>query len=295
MIDRYPFDDQPLEFGPERPSAQGKLLELAFGPADEQWLETCHPVRHVRKIKRICEMGGGMLDQGDTPVGPQSYEIALLALGAVLRCCDAAMSGEALRSFASIRPPGHHAEPERAMGFCLFSNVAIAARYLQKKHGVQRVGIVDFDVHHGNGTQACFKDDPSVYFVSLHQHPATCYPGSGYDWERGTGKGEGFTLNVPFEPGATDGDYVKAMRERVAPELDTFRPEVLLVSAGFDAHTEDPLASIDLTDEGFERITREIVGIADRHSGGRVISVLEGGYNLEALGRSVVRHLAAMA
>jgi acetoin utilization deacetylase AcuC-like enzyme len=181
------------------------------------------------------------------------------------------------------------------MGFCLFSNVAIAARYLQRVHGVGRVAIVDFDVHHGNGTQVCFDDDPSVYFVSLHQHPRTCYPGSGYEWEVGVGAGQGFTLNLPFQPGSGDEDYLSVIERRVLPELDGFRPEVLLISAGFDAHRDDPLAQMELSEAGFEHITRLLVGMADLHCGGRVVSTLEGGYNLRALGRSVVRHLAALS
>lgn len=181
------------------------------------------------------------------------------------------------------------------MGFCLFSNIAIAARHLQRNHGVGRVAIVDFDVHHGNGTQACFEDDPSVLFISLHQHPRTCYPGTGYDYERGTGPGEGYTINIPFRPGCDDADYLAAMDERVVPELDKFKPEVLLISAGFDAHREDPLAQMELSESCFEDMTRRLVAVADQHCGGRVVSTLEGGYNLRALGRSVVRHLVGLS
>ena len=227
-------------------------------------------------------------------MGPNAYEIALLSLGSLLGCCDAVIAGRARRAFSAGRPPGHHAEPDRPMGFCLFSNVAIAARYLQRKHGLVKIAIVDFDVHHGNGTQACLEDDPSVLFVSLHQHPRTCYPGSGFDYETGTGAGKGYTLNIPFQPGADDGDYLKVIESRVVPELDQFRPEVLLISAGFDAHRDDPLADVNLSEEGFELMTRQLVAVAERHCGGRVISALEGGYNLRALARSVVRHLVAM-
>jgi acetoin utilization deacetylase AcuC-like enzyme len=181
------------------------------------------------------------------------------------------------------------------MGFCLFANVSIAAKYLQQAHGVGRIAIVDFDVHHGNGTQAVFEADPSVLFVSLHQDPRTCYPGTGYAYEVGVDAGRGFTLNLPFPPGAGDDEYLEVMRSRVLPKLDEFRPQFLLISAGFDAHFEDPLAQIELTEEAFGQITALLAESADRHCGGRIVSTLEGGYNLRGLGRSVVRHLVALS
>ena len=277
-------------------AAHERLVELPEPqPAPVEHLLLVHPAEHVERIRRVCVAGGGVLDhQGDTPVGPNAYEIARLGLGALLACCDAVMAGTVRRAFNAARPPGHHAEPARAMGFCLFSNVAVAARYLQRVHGVGRVAIVDFDVHHGNGTQACLEDDPSVYFVSLHQHPRTCYPGSGYEWETGVGAGEGYTLNLPLRPGSDDEDYLTVLEQRVVPALDAYRPEVLLLSAGFDAHRDDPLAQMSLSEAGFERITGLLVALAERHCNGRVVSTLEGGYNLRALGRSVVKHLAAL-
>jgi len=264
-------------------------------PATDEALLRVHTPGHLEFVRRVCAAGGGVLDLGDTPVGRESCDIAALATGAVLRCCDAVATGKVKRAFAAVRPPGHHAEPDRPMGFCLFSSVAVAARHLQRVHGVGRIAVVDFDVHHGNGTQAAFEEDPSVLFVSLHQDPRTLYPGSGLAWERGAGAGEGYTLNVTFQPHADDDDYQRAIEARVLPELDRFRPEVLLVSAGFDAHAEDPLAQIKLSEEGFERITRQLAAAAERHCGGRLVSALEGGYNLRALGRSVVRHLVALA
>lgn len=259
-----------------------------------------HPQKHVDRIRHICEIGGGVLDQGDTPVCAESFEIALLSAGGVLVACDAVMTGQSpdgravKRAFSAGRPPGHHAEIDRPMGFCLFSNIAIGARYLQAKYNIQKVAIVDFDVHHGNGTQDVFDADPSVFFVSMHQHPRTCYPGSGYEWEIGTGAGRGFTMNVPFQAGAGDEEYLAALREKIIPAVDAFAPEVLMISAGFDGHADDPLASIELSEEGFAQITRELVLLAEKHCGGRIISVLEGGYNLRALGRSVVRHLVEL-
>jgi acetoin utilization deacetylase AcuC-like enzyme len=271
------------------------LLEVPFASADPKWLLSVHPQSHIDRVRHVCTIGGGVLDSsGDTPVGPESFEVAMLAVGAVLGSCDAVMAGRVRRAFAAVRPPGHHAEPERAMGFCLFANVAIAARYLQQRQGVGKVAVVDFDVHHGNGTQAAFFDDPSVLFISIHQDPRTCYPGTGYDWEIGVGEGRGYTVNFPMPPGSGDEDYMKVMETLVLPELEEFAPEVLLLSAGFDAHSDDPLAEIELSEEGFERITRSLADAADRHCGGRVISVLEGGYNLRAMSRSVVRHLAGL-
>jgi acetoin utilization deacetylase AcuC-like enzyme len=288
-----PFPDFEIDLGLRDVGV--RLTELPSPVSvDERWLLTVHDQAYIERVRHVCRVGG-VLDQGDTPVGPGSFEIAKLGVGGLLACCDAVMAGTVSRAFAAIRPPGHHAEPDRPMGFCLFANVAIAARYLQRHHGVGRVAVVDFDVHHGNGTQAAFEDDPSVLFVSLHQHPRTCYPGSGHVHETGVGPGEGTTLNLPMAPGSDGDDYLAAFDDAVIPALDEFAPEVLLVSAGFDAHRDDPLAQVDLSEAGFEQMTRKLVSAADRHSGGRVISALEGGYHLRALGRSVVRHLVALA
>jgi acetoin utilization deacetylase AcuC-like enzyme len=290
--DPYPEFEIDLQL---KPLNLPPLKELIPAPADLETIRLVHTAREIDHVRKVCESGGGVLDLGDTPVCPASYEIALLSCGTVLRCCDAVMNGEVLRAFAAVRPPGHHAEPEKAMGFCLFGNVAIAARYIQKKFGVGHVAIVDFDVHHGNGTQAAFEEDPSVLYISLHQHPRTCYPGTGHDFEVGDGAGRGTTLNIPFEPGSGDEEYLAAFRSKVLPKLDLFKPEVLLISAGFDAHRDDPLAHIEVSEDGFEQMTGLLVQSANQHCGGKIISALEGGYNLKALGRSVVRHLVAMS
>src|SRR5262249_5854914 len=169
-----------------------------------------------------------------------------------------------------------------------------AARYVQQTYGVKKIAIVDFDVHHGNGTQAAFEADPSILFISLHQDPRTLYPGSGFDFETGVGPGEGFTLNIPMKPGSDDDDYYRVIDSTVLPRLDEFQPEILLISAGFDAHRDDPLAQIELSDAAFEQMTRKLVESAEKHCGGKIVSTLEGGYNLNALGRSVVRHLTGL-
>jgi acetoin utilization deacetylase AcuC-like enzyme len=293
LIAGNPFAHFGRDFRPLPPFAQ-MLYPIEPRPADAKWLLSVHRQSHVDRIKALCGRGGGIVDEGDTPVSPASYDIALLALGGILECCDAVMSGVVRRAFAAVRPPGHHAEPDHAMGFCLFANVAIAARYLQQKHGLKKIAIVDFDVHHGNGTQACFESDPSVFFASMHQHPRTCYPGTGFETETGQGPGRGFTINVPFMPGSTDDAWIAALEGKILPELKKFGPDFLLISAGFDAHHDDPLAQMSLTEIGYLRMSQILANFAEEVCGGRVVSALEGGYDLRALGRSVVNHLAGL-
>jgi acetoin utilization deacetylase AcuC-like enzyme len=290
-----PFPEFKFDSG-LKPAARGgaTLLELAAEPADERLTLLVHAPEHLRRVRHVCAIGGA-LDDGDTPVGPGSDEIALISLGLAIAAGEAVVSGKARRAFAACRPPGHHAEPDRAMGFCLFCNIAILARHLQKTRGVGKIAIVDFDVHHGNGTQAALEEDASIFFVSLHQDPRTLYPGSGYASEIGRGAGKGFTLNIPLRPGSDDADYLAAMDEQVLPALENFGPEILLVSAGFDAHEADPLAQMRVTEEGFSGMTRQLVEFANARCDGRLVSVLEGGYNLLALGRSTVAHLRAMS
>lgn len=289
-----PFPDFSIDLGSFE-TAPRRLIELPEPtPADERWLLTVHPREHIEHVRHVCAIGGGVLDQGDTPVGSESFQIALTAVGALIFCCDAVVTGTAASAFAAVRPPGHHAEPRQAMGFCLFANISIAARYLQQAHGIGKIAIVDFDVHHGNGTQAVFEEDPSVLFISLHQDPRTLYPGSGFARETGVGKGKGFTLNLPMNPGTGDAEYISTFHEKVLPALDAFKPEFLLISAGFDGHRDDPLAQINLSEAGFGQMTELLCQAADTLCGGKIVSALEGGYNLRALGRSVVQHLIAL-
>ena len=294
MIDSpNPLPDDDVHFGIFIPNAP-KLLEIQPTEASDQSLLAVHTQRHIDRVRMRCETGG-VLDQGDTVVGRGSFKIALLAAGAGLRCVDAVLTGQVRRAFACVRPPGHHAMTNQTMGFCLFANLAIAARYAQKQYGVQRIAIVDFDVHHGNGTQAIFEADPSVLFISLHQDPREQFPNTGYEWEIGTGAGRGYTLNVPLPGGANDAQILQAMRNKVLPKLEAFRPELLMLSAGFDGHRDDPVGEFQMTEQGYYDLTLMLGQVADRFCGGRIVSMLEGGYSLRALGRSVVKHLLAMS
>ena len=238
-------------------------------------------------LERVAATGGRavMLD-ADTFTSPESYEIALLAAGAAVQAAEHAVDHQE-PAFALVRPPGHHAERDRAMGFCLYNNVAIAAAAARAR-GVERVAVVDIDVHHGNGTQWMFYDDPSVLYVSTHQHPF--YPGTGAADEVGNGEGAGFTVNVPLEAGSGDADYDLVYRAAVVPVLDRFAPELLLVSAGFDAHERDPLASMRVTTDGYASVIRHLVGVAARH--GVIALVTEGGYELTALAACLEATLA---
>ena len=228
----------------------------------------------------------------DTRLAPESLRVAKLAAGGVLAAVDAVVAGRARNAFATVRPPGHHALPGRAMGFCLLNSVAIAARYAQQKHGLKRVLIVDWDVHHGNGTQAMFYDDPSVLYFSTHQNPY--YPYTGQAKEMGVGAGEGTTVNVPLVAGSGDTEIVEAFCNKLVPAADKFKPNFVLISAGFDAHRDDPLAGLGVTAEGYGSLTQIVIEIARRHAGGRIVSALEGGYRLEALSDSVVTHVGML-
>ncbi|MDD4933813.1 MAG: histone deacetylase [Methylacidiphilaceae bacterium] len=255
-------------------------------------LRSVHTEAHIRRVEDASRNGLVLLDEGDTYAGPRSFGTALLAAGAATTAIDLVASGEATNAFALVRPPGHHARPNAPMGFCLFNTVAVAARYAQRKHGCRRILILDWDLHHGNGTQEIFEEDASVLFISLHEHPL--YPGTGRASERGKGEGEGFTLNLPMKPGSGDAEYRIAFEEKVLPAADAFRPDFVLVSAGFDAHRDDPLGNLMLSEEGFAEMTRRVRGVAERHCRGRLVSVLEGGYDIDALGRSVHAHLCAL-
>lgn len=276
----------------EQSGTAARLTRIDPRTAEDEWITQIHTSEYLAMLKAHAPTNGRISLDPDTSMSPGSLTAAYLTAGGALAAVDAIMRQQVDHVFCAVRPPGHHAEAERAMGFCLFNNVAIAARYVQGKYGLTRVLIVDWDVHHGNGTQHSFEDDPSVFFFSTHQYPH--YPGTGRATERGRGAGEGFTINVPMEAGEGDEEYRAVFQKSLVPAADAFKPEFVIISAGFDAHRDDPLASMRLTEEGYADLTGIVAGIANRHASGRILSSLEGGYHLTSLAASVDRHIQAL-
>jgi acetoin utilization deacetylase AcuC-like enzyme len=269
-----------------------EMLHLDPVEATVEQLVAVHDPEYVAALEQVCSRGPAQLDP-DTGVVPASFHVARLAAGGACLAVDTVMGGQASSAFCAVRPPGHHAERGGAQGFCLFNSVAVAAEHARRKHGLERVAILDWDVHHGNGTQHIFERDPGVFYLSLHQYPH--YPGTGAASERGIGPGEGATLNAPMRAGTGDREWLAMLEGEFTRAIDEFRPELLLISAGFDAHEEDPLSETYVTEAGYTRMTEIARDWADRHAGGKVVSLLEGGYNLDALARSVEAHLKALA
>ena len=269
------------------------LVPLSPTPADDGWIAQVHSTNYLTRAEEACRRGQPFLDTPDVSISRRSAEIARLAAGSGIVIADQLMRGEIDNGFALVRPPGHHAETETALGFCLFNNIAILARYMQRQHGLEKVLIVDWDVHHGNGTQHTFEDDPSVLYISLHQYPY--YPGTGAVSETGTGRGSGATLNCPMPAGAEDSDYEAAFTTQVLPAITEFKPDVVLISAGFDAHRSDPLAQICLSTEMYRWMTLRLMECAEQFAEGRLISLLEGGYDLNALAHCVTTHVQTLA
>ena len=263
------------------------------GPRDatEDDLALIHTREYIENVRRIAESGGGALDL-DTPLSEASYRAALRAAGLLLEGADRIAEGRARNGFAVVRPPGHHALPDRGMGFCLFNNIAIAARHLQRRRGVERILIADWDLHHGNGTQTAFYDDPSVMYLSLHAWPF--YPGTGAESERGAGPGAGYTLNRPLAFGAGPEEYVRAMTEALLGPGRAFNPDFVLVSAGFDAAAGDPIGVFDLEAGHFASLTRAAMRVAAARCEGRLLSTLEGGYHLAQLSLGAAAHVRAL-
>jgi acetoin utilization deacetylase AcuC-like enzyme len=266
------------------------LLRESAPEATPEQLQRVHPADYVTAILDIRpEPGETVQLDADTSMSAGSAEAALRAAGGAVAAVDAVMQGWARAAFAAVRPPGHHAEPSRPMGFCLFNNAAVAAMHARAVHNVQRVAVVDFDVHHGNGTQAMFEQDADLFYGSSHQSP--CYPGTGDAWERGVANN---VVNAPLRPGDGSAAFRANWGDIILPELDRFAPGLLIVSAGFDAHKADPLAQIRLETADFAWITDELMRIAERHCGGRLVSVLEGGYDLDALAASAAVHVRGL-
>ncbi len=278
--------------GLEKSGLLSQLVRLGASPASQEWLTTVHTPQYVERVKRSCEEGGGYMDSMDTPISRESYNVAVAAVGGVLSAIDAVMEEKIRNAFCAIRPPGHHALKDKAMGFCLFNNIAIAAKYIQKKHRLGKVLIVDWDVHHGNGTQETFYDDATVLYFGIHRYPF--YPGTGSAAEKGEGKGLGYNINVPLPAGSGDKEFQKAFREKLVPAALKFSPDFILISAGFDAHEDDPLGGMKVTAKGYEELTRIVKELADKCCNGRVVSLLEGGYSLEGLADSVEAHIRAL-
>jgi acetoin utilization deacetylase AcuC-like enzyme len=300
---RYQLHD-PGSWHPERPDRlraihnalkDADLLELLVllrpDYAPLEWVERLHTPDYIKRFKEACEQGRQIFMSQDCGICPDSYRTALLAVGGVMLAVEAVMEGRVDNAFCAVRPPGHHAERDRAMGFCFFNNVALGAVYALEHFGLERVAIIDWDVHHGNGTQHLFEEDPRVFYVSMHEDPQHCYPGTGYRREEGKGAGQGFTLNLPLRPHSDDSDYLTALKKEALPRLQAFAAQFVFISAGFDAHVNDPLAHMNVTREGYREMGQLVLDLAQETAEGRLVTVLEGGYNLEVLEECVEDHV----
>ena len=278
----------------DRNGLKDSLVFLKPYHADPEILGKVHDEAYIESFRTAVAGGADYFETRDCSISPQSFDVALLAAGGVMAGVDAVMNRRVENVFCAVRPPGHHATNKQAMGFCFINNVAVGAAYARAAYGVKRIFILDWDVHHGNGTQDLFEEDPLTYFCSLHEHPTFCFPGTGRRMDRGKGQGEGMTLNVPLRPHSGDEELIELFDREVIPEIDRFRPDLILISAGFDGHRDDPIADIELTEKSYEYMTRMICEAADRHCGGRIVSVLEGGYHRPAFASAAIAHLKAL-
>lgn len=303
VIDADFLKHDPGPFHPERPERLQTLLDLAAGldttsfrllpprQASRAEVGYCHGGDYIERLQATSKITRYALD-GDTVTCPDSFGTGLLAVGGFLRLLDSIAASDFANGFALVRPPGHHALSDRAMGFCLFNTVAIGARHLRRRYGVKRVLIMDWDVHHGNGTQDAFYQDPSVLYISTHQYPY--YPGTGALEEAGEGEGEGYTVNIPLPSGCGDQEYLRVFKDIVVPIAANYKPEWILVSAGFDPHRRDPLGGMEVTEKGFRGMASMLIHLAQRHAGGKIAFLLEGGYDLVGLKNSVASVLQEM-
>lgn len=259
---------------------------------DKSFCKLVHDDEYITRVRQACELGAPIVDTGDNPISKNSYDTALLAVGGITEAVDRVFTGSANNAMALLRPPGHQAEKGMAMGFCLFNNVAIAARYAQQNYEVEKVVIIDFDVHHGNGTQHIFEADPTVMYVSLHQYPF--YPGSGSADEIGSGDAKGTTVNYPLNLGVGDNEFIDIFDNSLSDKVLKYNSDLIIISAGFDAHVNDPIGGLRVTTEGYHNISKTITKIAGEVCDGKIISALEGGYNLKALAESVETHLKVL-
>ena len=267
------------------------LQKMPSRKAELSEIQLIHQLDYIHSVEEACASGASFIGNQDCVISQKTYEAALQASGTVLDAVSQVADEKLDNAFCAVRPPGHHAENAQALGFCYFNNIAIAADFLTKERGYQRVLVFDFDVHHGNGTQHSFEARNDVFFCSIHQDPRTCYPGTGYGSEKGTGAGTGYTLNCPMPPYSSDEDYQQVFLQKILPIFEEYRPEFILLSAGFDAHREDPLAQEMLTVAGFNEILQGMKTLAAHHAGGRLVSVLEGGYHYQALADCIQAHL----
>ncbi len=278
--------------GLKRAGLLEKLVRLESRAVTAADLELAHEADYLHRAEHDIRSGASQLSTGDTSVSEASWDAARLAAGGAMAAVDAVMSGQVANAFCAGRPPGHHATADRGMGFCVLNNIAIAARHAQRRHGIGRVLIVDWDVHHGNGTQDIFYEDGSVFFFSTHQSP--WYPGTGHTRETGAGAGKGTTLNCPLPTGSGRTEIFAAFEKQLLPAMENFRPEFVLISAGFDSRAGDPLGGFLLSDADFADLTKIVRGIADQHAKGRIVSLQEGGYNLSGLASATAAHVGAL-
>jgi acetoin utilization deacetylase AcuC-like enzyme len=280
--------------GVERAGLAEKITrETAEHPDTNRIIAKVHSADYERSLEEASRSGMRVFHSLDNPMSTQTFAAARTAVGVSLTAAESLMRGDANRAFVIARPPGHHAERQEAMGFCFFNTVACVAEWMREQSGIDRVFIFDFDVHHGNGTQALFWDRDDVFYLSMHRFPF--YPGTGSLDEIGAGAGRGYTMNIPLEAGLGDAAYLRGVEDTVVRAIDAYQPQAILLSSGFDAHRRDPLGGMSVSEEAYGEITRRVVEAAERHSGGRVLSLLEGGYDMEGLAASVAEHVNALA